>query len=128
MNTNILEICRKNYARAIELDRSSVPRQENRESERRWDEYRVRFSDVIKSAKNEQAAIFWAQCKSKAFDSRRPIGALAKILRCDAIRYPGRLLKFLLPNISVIYLGADIDKLEVFTFWPIAAAPSTDWM
>jgi len=29
---------------------------------------------------------------------------------------------------SRIYIGADIDKLEVFTFWPIAAAPSTDWM
>jgi len=107
---NILEICRKNYARAIELDRSSVPGQENRESERRWDKYRVAFSEVIKTAKNERDAIFWAQCKSKAFDSRRPVGALGKIFRCDAIRYPGRLLKFFLPSISVIYLYEKILK------------------
>jgi len=110
MNRNILEICRNNYAHAIELDRSSVPGQENRESERRWDKYRVTFSEVINAVKNEQDAIFWAQCKSKAFDSRKPIGALGKILRCDAIRYPGRLLKFFLPNISIIYLYEKILK------------------
>jgi hypothetical protein len=36
----------------------------------------------------------------------------------------------LLPDQRYVSLskGADIDKLEVFTFWPIAAAPSTDWM
>ena len=27
-----------------------------------------------------------------------------------------------------LILGADIDKLEVITFWPIALEPSTDWL
>ncbi|MBL6935303.1 MAG: putative sugar O-methyltransferase [Alphaproteobacteria bacterium] len=97
MSGNILEICRKNYARAIELDRQSVPGQE-----KRWDKYRVTLNKVIESVKNERDAIFKAQYKT--FDSRRPIGTLSKIFRCDVIRYPGRLLKIFIPEILIIYL------------------------
>jgi hypothetical protein len=30
--------------------------------------------------------------------------------------------------VNMINLGADIDKLEVFTYLPIALEPSTDWL